>query len=393
MNSKHCIVLYCLFSFSCTNTISVKNEKQGKLTASHYLALGEEKKILLDYDTAPNPPYMQMLEDESGKRILTFLNPYMNAIYFFDYEKGIQIGKTAYEKQGPNSILRMTSYYIHNMDSIYVYNMPMIEIALTDSAGNVKSRISLRDNRADWYNYLPQYLLSTSIPVIKIQDKLILTGLQTVAIPSESINELYFAACVDIKTNEVEHIYTYPEELYGSNTNWEGDQATFVYPELSPAGEMIHSFPMSHNIYVAPWNSNDFKTRYAGSNNASTIHSINLDPKRTPNEVVLDRLVREDMYTAILHDPYRHIYYRFMLQGISGATITTPLKSKPVVVIIMDENFNYLGETIIGTGEEWNWENSFVTPDGLMMEYIDLNVDSVEEYLILKTFTVEKINR
>ena len=103
--------------------------------------------------------------------------------------------------------------------------------------------------------------------------------------------------------------------------------------------------------------------------------------------------MQQDLYTAILHDPYRHVYYRFMWQGIPDATVKTSWKEKPMIVIIMDEQFNYMGETVIGTGEEWNWQNSLVTPEGLMMEYIDLDMDSEEEYLILKTFTVEKINK
>ena len=392
MNSKYCFILLSLLLFSCTRTISVKNEKKGKLTATHYLVQSGVKRILLDYETAPKPPYMQMIEGANGEQILTFLNPHKNAIYFYDYDKGIQLGRTIYEKEGPNGILRMTAYYIHNMDSIYVQNMPMIELALTDNAGNVKHRISLRDNRTDWYNYLPQYILYTVIPIIKIQDKLILTGLQTVAIPPEAINERYFAACIDIKTNEIEYMYTYPEELCGSNANWEGDQSTFVYPELSPAGEMIHSFPMSHDIYIAPWNSNDFKTVYAGSNNASAINSINLDPKRTTREVFLAKRMKEDWYTAVRYDPYRKVYYRILLQGIPGATHGTRREEKPIAVIIMDEQFNYMGETVIGTGEEWNWINTFVTREGLNIEYIS-NDEQDEDYMTFKIFTIEKIDQ
>ena len=37
----------------------------------------------------------------------------------------------------------------------------------------------------------------------------------------------------------------------------------------------------------------------------------------------------------------------------------------------MDEQFNYLGETPLGTSDEWNWSNSFVTEEGLNIEYID----------------------
>jgi hypothetical protein len=60
---------------------------------------------------------------------------------------------------------------------------------------------------------------------------------------------------------------------------------------------------------------------------------------------------------------------------------------------MMDEQFNYLGETVLGAWEDWNWENSFVTSEGLTMEYIEHDADFEEQYLILKTLTVEKINK
>jgi hypothetical protein len=55
----------------------------------------------------------------------------------------------------------------------------------------------------------------------------------------------------------------------------------------------------------------------------------------------------------------------------------------------MDKNFNYLGETTIGKGDkEWFWQNSFVTKEGLNIEYIEK--DS-EEYLTFKIFTIKNI--
>ena len=96
------------------------------------------------------------------------------------------------------------------------------------------------------------------------------------------------------------------------------------------------------------------------------------------------------MYAAVLYDKFRNIYYRFLLKGLPGATFSTPKEEKPIIIIIMDENFNYLGETNIGTGKEWNWNNTFITREGLNIEYIgdDLN----EDYLTFKIFSLNSIN-
>lgn len=398
MKSKYLCVFPLLIFCSCVNnTISLENEKRGKLTATYCLALSGEKRIHLDYETAPQPPYMQMFQDVNGKQMLTLLNPYKNAIYFYDYEEAVYIRKIEYDNgRGPNSILRLAGYYIKNMDSIYVFNNPMMELALTDSLGRVKQRISLRDNRTDqeWSVYYPQYYFMTINPIIENNGKLILTGMSPFGATDSLFRKFQISCCVDLKTGYLDFMHNYPPNLYGSNGfQWQEPAFMQSYRELSPSGEFIYSFPVSHHLYIASYGFNEYKTVYAGSNFAGTIRSLGDDKKNIPNEVIRTHFLQYDFYSAILYDPYRHVYYRFMLQGIPDAAAKNQWKIKPVVVIIMDEQFNYLGETLIGTGEEWKYDNSFVTSDGLVVEYIDQDADSEEAYLILKTFTVEKINK
>ena len=385
-------LLFSLIFVSCADSVKIKNIKEGKLIPTHYLAQSGEKKIHLDYETAPNPPYMQIIDDVSGSRILSFLNPYKNSIYFYDYEQGIQIGKVVYDRQGPNGIPRIAGYYIKNMDSIYLYNRP-IEIAMCDSAGLIKKRISLNDNRkdAEWSRYYPQYEFCTVNPMLEVKGKLIMTGMAPFSIADSLIHKFHFTACIDLESEDIEFIHTYPEELYGSNVNWQDPFFMQGYRAFTSTGEWLYSFPVSHDVYIAQSDTKGYKTKYAGSNYAKTIHSIDDSRERTPDELILIHYLEQDLYTAILHDPYRSVYYRFMLPGIPNSTVKTPIKEKRIVVIIMDEQFNYMGETVIGSCEEWNWKNSFVTSEGLVIEYIDSDLDSEEEYLIMKIFTIEKL--
>jgi hypothetical protein len=341
---------------------------------------------------------MQLVRDASGARIFTLLNPHKNAIYFYDYESGTYIGDTRFEREGPNAVMSLAGYYVKNMDSIYVHDRPVTEIALTDSAGHVKQRISLRgsfanvENKRDpqWARYYPQYLIYTVTPFIEIGEKLLVTGLSPFSIPDSLIDRFRFTACVDMKTGDVEFLHTYPDELYGSGANWAYEFPTHVYPVLSPTGELIHSFPVSHDLYITEWDKPSYRKVYAGSNTAKTISSIDREQRGTPDEEVIAHYFREDLYAAILYDSWRRVYYRYLQKGISDGAPGTPVGRKPVIVIIMDEQFNYLGETLIGTGEEWKWENSFVTEEGLNIEYVD-DSDTDEEFLHLKIFTVEDL--
>ena len=99
--------------------------------------------------------------------------------------------------------------------------------------------------------------------------------------------------------------------------------------------------------------------------------------------------MQQDTYAAIKYDRFRNVYYRFLLKGIPNATIRTGWMEKPVTIIVMDKDFNYLGETSIGIGnKEWFWQDSFVTKEGLNIEYVD--ADS-EDYLIVKIFSLKEI--
>lgn len=385
------LVLFLLI-VSCTdNVMSVKNNKEGKLQATYQLVAKRDKVFHLDSETAPRPPYTQIFEDSLKRQILTLLNPYKNAIYFYNYEDSEFVKKIVYPREGANAVLKLSGYYIKNMDSIYIYNMPMTEICLTNSLGGVNNRISLRGNTPDWPNYYPQYLLETVNPFIHIGDQLLLTGQSFTSIPSVNIDKFRFVAYINMRNNNVEFHHIYPEEIYGSNSNWEGGLPTQVYPTLTPNNELIFSFPVSHNLYRTNHNSEIYTKTYGGSNIASTIHSIDFDDLvNTPNELIIENYLGEDMYGAILYDSYRKMYYRFLLQGIPNATVNSVKEEKPISIIIMDDKFNYLGETIIGTGKTWNWRNTFVTKEGLNIEYLD-DKDINEDYLIFKIFIPEAI--
>ncbi len=395
MNFKLLSIYLSLLILAACNTriVKIKNEKKEQLNAICQMESNDTKKILLDSVTAPKPQYIQVIEDSTGVRQLTFLNTYDNSIYFYDYNSLQFLKKITWNKSGPDGIQGCKGYYIKNMDSIYIYNMPFTEIVHTNSKGKILGKISMRGRKElkDWPLYYPQYYPQTVNPFIETGGKLILTGQYFPSIPDSIITRFRFSAQIDIKSNEINFRHIYPAQLYGSGYNWEGGLFTEVFPELHPDGDkVIYSFPVTHELYIAKIEADTYRKIYAGSNFAETIYSIDRKvPRKTPAELILVHWARQDMYAAVIYDKYRKVYYRFLRKGIPNATIRTRKEEKPITVIIMDEKFNYLGETVIGTGEEWYWENSFVTQEGLNIEYIEKDFEEV--FLTLKIFTIKKI--
>ena len=268
-----------------------------------------------------------------------------------------------------------------------------MELLLGDCKGHVKQRWSLMGKGKDWYLSMPQYLPGTVCPMVEMDNHLILTGFSPFCIENDDMKNFRFTACMDLENGQLDFHHLYPMELFEGNANWDDPCFMKVYPCIAADGSIIHSFPISHNVYVSKWDSDEARTVYAGSNAARTIRSIDWDyvSQHTPRELIHTHILRQDLYAAMLYDPWRKAYYRFMQQGIKGATSQDQLTEKPVVVIMMDEQFNYLGEIVLGTSNVWNWNNSFVTKEGLNIEYIDES-DIDEQYMRFKICVPQKIN-
>lgn len=391
---KNCCyyLLVLLLSIACSgNRKNVKNEFKGKLVATKQLVKTGEKRFPLDTDTKVKPPYIQIYTNRAGDNQLTFLNPRKNAIYFYDYADTTYIKQIVFEREGANAVLNAGAYYIKSPDSIYVFNRPMIEVVLSDSSRRIHERVTFLDqNDKEWALHNPQYLLSTVTPLMLVDNHLLLPGLAPFPEMLADREHFRFTASIDLSTYETAYHHLYPKDLFGPDFNWGGDLLQLPYPAITADGKMIHSFPVSHSLYLSEWDGDASTAVYGGSNKAGTITSIDHEAERTPDELAYACYMEQDLYAAILHDPYRKIYYRYLLHGLPGATLKTPVDSKRLTIVVMDEQFRYMGESEIGTGLEWNWKNSFVTKEGLNIEHIGTEPED-DEYLTFGIFDMKNL--
>lgn len=390
------ILICVLWAFVCLTGCSdlkrVKNQNVGKLEATQELVKVGTKKFRLDTETKNRPPYSQVYQGKAGEEILTFLNPRKNAIYFYRYADTTYLSQIAFEREGGNAILGASGYFVKNLDSIYVMNRPMMEVVLADSTGKVRSRIPLLENMRDakWPLYYPQYILSAVAPMTVWDNHLLLPGFAPFSRLMENRKAFRFMASIDLSTQAVSYHHLYPESLFGDNANWGGDLIQMPYPAFSPDGKMVYSFPNSHDLYLAEWNKDEMTSVYGGSNEIGAICSLDCGLDQTPpNEQLLSYYLGQDWYAAILYDSYRKVYYRYWQKGVPSATSDTPFNSQVVSIIMMDEHFRYLGETEIGSGERWNWSNSFVTAEGLNIEYNGTEIED-DDYLTFGIFLPQK---
>ncbi|WP_066223784.1 DUF4221 family protein [Formosa haliotis] len=389
-------ILTLISLISCNSkVIEVQNLKEGSLVSTNSIKMVSEKSFILDSTTAPKSKYSQIYLDNYGKRYFTFFNRYDNSICFYDYENLNLINKIKYQKKGPNGILMPMGYHIKNMDSIFIYNKHQNQLVLTNREGVVLNRISLINNsnikNNKWILKYPQYYPRTVTPLFEYKDKLLLTGQFMWSMPDSLIDTFKFTTEVNLKDNNLSFKNYYPQELYGFGVNWDHVIYKEVFSDLNNDRDfLVLSFPISHDLYISDLNTNQYRKVYGGSNFAGTITSVNTPKgKSTPERKEMQHVEETDLYSAIKYDKYDKVYYRFIRRALRKNDINFKWKDKELAIIAMDENFKYLGETNIGKWGDWNWENSFVTKEGLNIEF--LNHDDINEVaLILKIFKIEK---
>lgn len=400
-------LLYAVLVISCSNNsnnvVAIVNPFENNLKAKYKIVEKELKYFKLDSTTAPNPRYMSLVyNDSTKKQELTFFNDYSRTIQFYDYDGLKFIKEIKFDKDGSDSIVKPAGYFIKNRDSIYIYDMHLLELCLTNGKGQLLKKTSLIGNldvkKDRWMYKYPQYHPSTVTPLRGIDDGLMIMGQSMEDIHDTIINKFKYLSYIDKKLSQPKLMYSYPKELYGENYMWGDPLFTQVFYDVVSTAQgkskIIFSYPVSHNIYLSDGlKKQNVVKKYAGSNYAGTISSLNF---KNNKDITVSELranyIKNDLYGAILYDKYRKVYYRFLRRGVKESMNKFDLKDKPIAVIIYDDRFNYLGETDLGLAKVCHWENSFVSKEGLNIEWLDPS-DVDEAYLSLKIFVLKEIKK
>ena len=167
-----------------------------------------------------------------------------------------------------------------------------MEVLLANHEGRLLKKISLigdidlNKSPTRMAYYYPGYYVETVTPFMETSKGLLLAGQSERDLHDSIIKDFKFTASMDFNLNKVDYIHNYPLSLYGNGITWGGGLFTEAFPQLHPDGKnIIYSFPMSHDLYIASIGDNTYKKVYAGSNYASTITSLEKRHKRSNEKI------------------------------------------------------------------------------------------------------------
>lgn len=373
-------LLIILFLFSCTED-SVKNEYFDKLENKCSIRTIGKKDIIIDENFSPTSMYIQYIDHTNE---LSIYNVYDNSVYFFDYDQGIMSRKKQFILEGSKGVGLIQGYDYVNEDSLFVYNYNTLFIYLLNSHLDViwKKQLNIMEELQSM-DFIPSFpYLQTNSPMKYVGHKLVFGGLGLTETTAENSTNRPVTTIYDFQADSVKFANNYPEQY--QKYNWGGGFYRMPYFDVNEElEEMIVSFPQDHYLYVYSLQNNTQSKYYAGSNLIKEIKAYDEKKElRTNNneDRVRDWAFSIPTYRSVLYDKYRNLYYRFACLPRTEKLRKFVSGTQPVIVIVLDKDFNYLGEGMLPDDIDIRYTNSFVTKDGLNIQVVNDNEDLMTFY-------------
>ena len=371
--------MLCLLLASCTGKKSEPAADRCGLEAT-----GKVKSFELDIDVKYNPFYLYTFAEKNGKEYLSFLNYRANQLHFYDLGTTDFLFKVNLETEGPNGVGIASGYYIKDFDNMYVSNYAYPGLIRIDTTGHIVQKIPYGKTKKG-YQILPSYTPSShpyNAPVI-LGDKIYITQR---ALPNfHSVDETPISVAIDTVQQSCEEV----PPTFSVLTEAERSSETGQFSRIFDGERFIYSFYVSEDVIVAPLDGTEHKRIKAKS---QYIDDPSM-PQKEKDMVNGPRLYLEiPRYGDLIYDPYREVYYHFAYPEVSLDKNTrwvgrAVYGRKKFSVIILDKEFNMLGETLFPE-EIYNPFACFVHKDGLYIsrDYQIGTGEQSEDYMTFELF-------
>lgn len=308
----------------------------------------------------------------NGMQYISFTDNMTQTINVYDFQNRrlvsqIEMGKIPNVGGGTKK-----SAHVKNFDSIYVSNIYQLYQIGVD--GNVKNVFDLRDENL---TVTSQIAVSNVIPPIFVDDRLYLAAYPNLFDSKLTDMKKWRVLCrINLKTGSHSFVYPLPKiyekNLYG---------APFLMPYYcyNKKKQFVFSFGADSDIYVTDLDS--YNISYKGG---SRFLSKVIEPVINPRELMSGEgttkaFLKRDSYGPIYYDSYRKRYLRVAERRIGTQALISKDWKKEHSLIILDENFKIIGESLID--KELNLYTLFISPQGVFAR-TDAQLDENNLYFV-----------
>lgn len=265
----------------------------------------------------------------------------------------------ALERGGPNGIGDIQNFYIHTLDSIFIFDEGNMRII--DDDADVSFSMNLFEKAPS------ELLVSFSDPQAKpvyspkLKKVLLKNELRRGASKWERDKPILFT--IDLKTKSFELIGPEHAEFMKASETGYGPYhgANFTFYDSS----MVYNYAVSSSVYRYNFFTN--KT-FEKSGDVISIPNKAMEFKNAPTQAFINKYRFETpVFYQLMYDPYRELYYRIHRSAKPyNPTIRNVLENTTFYVSVFDRDMNFLKEMTLGKNM-YSQFTAFVSPKGLCL--------------------------
>ncbi len=317
------------------------------------------KKIELTLSSAYYQYYTYLeATDWKGTPSIALLNPRVKSIEVYSLTNGELLKHISLYGDGPNRVGNsITSFHIHTPDSIFVLDVGPIRLSLINNKGEKLN--SYQNSDAEILGNPIAFVPYKPLSIQSSKGKVYVTGIRVNRSFYDDKGKMIIS--VDLKTGKEEYLFRRPqfyEKVFYTST-----EATL--PHFAINGESFVISTASSNYIQVFDKDKPAKYYLAKSADIDTIMPYATKMPTYIDPKVAEEAVLQPSYRSIIYDPYRNFYYRIArIPPTRDQWMSTKRRIGKITVIILDENFQKVGETEIDY-KKYDVNGFFMSREGL----------------------------
>lgn len=306
-------------------------------------------------------------------------------VSFFDLSKKKIAFKLTLRTSGPNGVGKPMSFYVHNLDSIFVLSSYSYTVFLMDTSGAVKNQYKLIRNGIDDDSAMP--FTQTTASMFVANDSLFIPTIPDVDPYATNYKKQNLLIGLDLKTHEFKYKIGF-SELY-NNSYWVREFTFVSFAYNAQTNELIINYPIDPNIHFISLDKRrigEVKSDYIDNDMSRTAHHKETNDRKERLQFQLGT----DKFDAVYYDPYRNLYYRVCLQKYDDESIKTMIgggkgKSSLSTVIVFTDKFEKIGEQVFENGSYF-LDPFIITDEGILLK----KNTNQEDQVVFHLFRVDR---
>ena len=346
--------------------------------SSEYTLISEST-VSLPLDSATSQE-AYMLEHTADGRLM-FYSRKTNSLCIYDLDSAKLIDKIEYYSQGPNAINSVEGCQYGAPDSVWLYSVRANhELIRTDTAGNILERFDYPFDPTASYAMRPEPYTSAPYKVSGPNHYLFGSCSFRDANPSQ---QPFAGSIFNVATGQLSVGIPYPES-YTNVPQFIERFSGMLSPSytVAPDGKIVVSFAASDSLFIF-----DSLTSMPTHRLATITEPLEITPAPDGASTLdaMTHLIKQPTMANILYDPENKLYYRLValpMADFDPSKGYDELLRRPWTVVILDENFNKVGESPLPAAS-YIPQQAFVHNGALFLQTLSPD----DDFMTFSTFT------